>query len=244
MIVDGYIIRETPGQAFLEGRELPIPVIIGTTARDGDLGSMGVKGNAKADAAAADIARPLALDGSTAPLTEDVRAAILDFYKSDTRLAQQAVALYGGMPSTDAADGSREIEFNTDIDFRCGSEIVASLHGQRNPTWEYQFSHGYEPLGAVHLWDLQYLFGFLNKPADQPIDRELSGAVQRYWINFAGTGDPNGSGLVAWPKADSRLSYLDFTSNGPVAKSGLRRAACKLFKRKILHDLGIVPGAE
>jgi len=237
MIIDGYIIRETPGQALLEGRELPIPVIIGTTARDGDIKSMGVKGNSKAEAAAADAARPPARDGSTAPLTEDVRAAIQDFYKSDPRLAQQAVALYGGVPSTDPADGSRGIEFNTDIHFRCGSEIVASLHSRRNPTWEYQFSHGYEPLGAVHLWDLQYLFGFMIKPADQPIDRELSGAVQRYWTNFAKTGDPNGRGLTAWPKADSQLSYLDFTSDGPVAKTGLRRAACELFKRKIVQEL-------
>jgi para-nitrobenzyl esterase len=218
LIADGYIIRETPGEAFLEGREFPIPVIIGTTVRDGDLKSMGVKGTPKAEAAAADTATPQARDGSTAPLTEDVRKAIQDFYKSDAHLVEQAITLYGAETSTDPADGDREIEFNTDIDFRCGSEIVAPLHRRRNPTWEYQFSHRYEPLGAVHLWDMQYLFGFLIKPADQPIDRELSGAVQRYWTNFAKAGDPNGHGLVAWPKADSRLSYLDFTSDGPLPR--------------------------
>jgi carboxylesterase type B len=78
-----------------------------------------------------------------------------------------------------------------------------------------------------------------------PLARDLfAQVILLSWVNFARTGDPNGSGLVAWPKADNRLSYLDFTSNGPVAKSGLRRVACELFKRRILYDLGIVPGAE
>jgi carboxylesterase type B len=140
MIADGYIIRETPGRVFLKGRELPTPVIIGPTVRDGDLKNMGVKGSPKAEAAAADTARPRARDGSTAPLTEDDRKAVQDFYKSDADLAEQAIALYGDEASTDPADGDRGIEFNTDIYLRCGSEIVASLHRRRNPTWEYQFS--------------------------------------------------------------------------------------------------------
>jgi hypothetical protein len=35
--------------------------------------------------------------------------------------------------------------------------------------------------------------------------------------------------LAVWPKADGKLSYLDFTSDGPVAKTGLRRLALRAF---------------
>jgi carboxylesterase type B len=140
-------------------------------------------------------------------------------------------------------DGSRRArqksEFTTDVHLRCGAKITATWHSRRSPTWEYQFSHGYEPLGAVHLWDLQYVFGTLIKPADQPIDRQLSETIQRYWTNFAKNGNPNGKGLAAWPKTDGRLSYLDFTSDGPVVKTDLRHAACEIFNRKIVQELSV-----
>ena len=31
----------------------------------------------------------------------------------------------------------------------------------RFPTWEYEFTRGYEPTGANHSWELQYVFGNL-----------------------------------------------------------------------------------
>jgi para-nitrobenzyl esterase len=192
----------------------------------------------------ANAARTPSREGSTTALTEQDRKAIRDYYEQDTRLAEQAIALYDAETATDPADGNKSIEFKTDVHLRCGAKITASWHGRRNATWEYQFSHGYEPLGAVHLWDLQYVFGTLIKPADQPIDRQLSETIQRYWTNFAKTGNPNGNGLVAWPKTDGRLSYLDFTSDGPVVKTDLRHAACELFNRKIAQELDGAAGAQ
>ena len=54
--------------------------------------------------------------------------------------------------------------------------------------------------------------------------------IQQYWSNFVKTGDPNGAGLLKWPKFDpTARAYIDFTDSGAVAKEGLRRQVCDLF---------------
>ncbi|WP_230456848.1 carboxylesterase family protein [Bifidobacterium adolescentis] len=54
--------------------------------------------------------------------------------------------------------------------------------------------------GAFHSSDLWFSFGTL--PASWRPFRgwhyDLSHAMNRYWVNFAATGDPNGSGLPEW----------------------------------------------
>jgi len=54
--------------------------------------------------------------------------------------------------------------------------------------------------------------------------------MQKYWTNFAKTGDPNGGGLPRWPKFDpAKRAYIEFTDAGPVVREGLRRQVCDLF---------------
>ena len=62
-------------------------------------------------------------------------------------------------------------------------------------------------------------------------DRRLSDAIQTYWTNFAKTGDPNGPGVLAWPRFDgSARQYLEFTATGGLAVSQNPRGAfCDLF---------------
>ncbi len=62
--------------------------------------------------------------------------------------------------------------------------------------------NGSGPNGAYHSAEIEYVFGALdsNKTrAWRPVDHALSQQMQRYWINFAKTGDPNGPGLPQWP---------------------------------------------
>ena len=53
--------------------------------------------------------------------------------------------------------------------------------------------------------------------------------MQKYWTNFAKSGDPNGGGLPRWPKFDpGERAYIEFTDAGPVARKDCA-GACDLF---------------
>ena len=235
--VEGFVLPEQPGLVFAEGREAAIPLLVGSTARDGDLASMGVMGTPKAAAALADQARTLALTHKVAPLSDAAAKAVQGYLAIAPDLAAATARLYAVAGETDPVDGDIDTALKTDVMFRCGAALMAQWHARRSPTWRYEFSHGYEPLGAVHIWDMLYLFGWLQPPADQPRDTRLSDELQRYWVAFATSGDPNAAGLPSWPINGANERYLDFASDGPVAKTGPRQAACAIFDRKNELDL-------
>ena len=158
--------------------------------------------------------------------------AIQSYYARYGDLAGQAAKVYGGASATAPADGDVLTAFDTDIYFRCGANMIAGWHARVAPTWRYEFSHGYEPLGAVHLWDMLYVFGWLQPPADQPGDARLRDQMQQYLAAFARTGNPNAPGLPIWPKSGADGAYMDFASQGAVSRPGLRPAACDVFARK------------
>jgi para-nitrobenzyl esterase len=240
-VVDGYVLPEQPARVFQAGREAAIPLLMGNTARDGDVASMGVSGTPKADATLSDRTRPLAGTHHVAPLAAEDVMAIRSYYAGDAALANQAVKVYSGTEAADPVEGDASTAFATDVLFRCGASLTAHWHARKAPTWQYQFSHGYEPLGATHIWDMLYVFGWLQPPADQPRDAQLVDQVQQYWVAFARSGNPNGPGLASWQKVGADGGYLDFASQGAVPKTGLRSEACALFATKTERDLSALP---
>ena len=54
-------------------------------------------------------------------------------------------------------------------------------------------------VGAFHGAEYSYVFGVHDDyMTTTAADHELTATMQKYWINFAATGNPNGSGLPAW----------------------------------------------
>lgn len=84
-------------------------------------------------------------------------------------------------------------------------DIAAKVNRAGGRAWVYFFDRrrpgeGGVRLGAYHGAELPYVFDRHDDwLATDDKDRALSAAMMDYWIRFAATGNPNGSGAVNWP---------------------------------------------
>jgi para-nitrobenzyl esterase len=209
-VVDGWFLPRYPALIYRDAQEAAIPIIVGNNARE---------------------------QGAPASL-EAFRKGIADNFGS---LAPKAEAFYGlangGKGNDDPLYGSAGLQFTADTRYRCGAVAEAiwrSANGRT--TYEYQFDRPIAGASATrHSAEVPFVFGnllpggFLGGPFNDT-DRKISDQIQRYWTNFAKTGDPNGEGLPEWPKfVPKTRSYLEFTADGPVARQSLRLEICNLY---------------
>jgi para-nitrobenzyl esterase len=146
----------------------------------------------------------------TAP--EDLTKAMEAMYGP---LAPRASALY---ITPDPLYGDVAAQWVVDTMYRCPVVAELSWHiTAGNPGWEYQFDRG-----VAHGAEVPYVFGTLKSPTE--VDRKIADTLQEYWTNFAKTGNPG------WhPYTEPSRSYLEFTSDGPMASEALRQPFCALY---------------
>jgi para-nitrobenzyl esterase len=107
--------------------------------------------------------------------------------------------------------------------------IEAQSKTGKQPVYRYRFDMAPFPknpdaprMGAYHSAEIEYVFGQLDSKTDvvwRESDRQVSDIMQRYWSNFAKTGNPNGAGLANWPPYTAADGWpVMILSSQPAAK--------------------------
>ncbi len=182
--VDGWVLRQQPAVTFARGEQARVPVLVGTNEDEVSI-----------------FASPLVDGHAYRPKTLAEYHAWLE--REFGKLAGQVFAAYPAR--TDGEVPGVFLTMYSDYDFAFSAWLVAkdtALAGRR--AFLYRFTYvGLGPfakLGAFHTEELMFLSrhywtSWIPRPEDAVLSRTLVG----YWTRFIKTGNPNGSGLAAWP---------------------------------------------
>ncbi len=183
--VDGYFLPESVPAIFAAGKQNDVAMIAGWNH---DEGSFEIAFNPQKPTAESFKAQAQKDFG-------DKTDEFLKLYPSDTpeHLTRS---------SLDYA-GDRFIALST------WAWIEAQTKTGKQPVYRYRFdmapfnkNPNAPRLGAYHSAEIEYVFGQLDSKTDvtwRESDRKVSEMMQKYWSNFAKSGNPNGAGLPNWP---------------------------------------------
>jgi para-nitrobenzyl esterase len=187
--IDGIFLDRQPSNAFDAGKQMAIPLLIGTVKEEGAL---------------------------FARLAEKEKAGHLLELLTET-CGSQTDKVVERYPITDPKDGHRAVGTLVGDWFTVGTRATAIAQARvQTKTYVYEFTHtppffAAMDLGCTHGSEVPYVFGVLPVAFGfREGDRKLSNQVIGYWVRFAKTGDPNGGEAEKWPAYDPKTDeYLE-----------------------------------
>ena len=209
-ILDGKLVVETAQHAYEIGHQQPIPIIIGSNSAEVPGGFVNARSK------------------------ED----LLNWFGA---VRDEAKAVYD--PGDTSALPRMLTLANTDYVWAEPARFTARAYAKiATPAYIYLFSYvspglrGMMRFGAGHGSEIPYVFNNLrpfNGAAIADQDRQVASLMNRYWANFARTGNPNGKGLPNWPISDPQKNeILEITPDGAaVGKVDPRKARLDVMEK-------------
>jgi len=181
--VDGYFLPESVPAIFAAGKQNDVPLLAGWNR---DEGSFAI---------------------SEAPTKPDAESLKATAEKEFGDQASEFLRLYPSATETEAVRSAEDFAGDKFIAWGTWRWIEAQATTGKQPVYRYRFDLGQpDPKTsqrvAFHSSEIDYVFSQLDaRPGVvwAKEDRRLSQQMEKYWSNFARTGNPNGRGLAHWP---------------------------------------------
>ena len=223
VIVDGGILVEDTTDAFLAGRQAPVPLLAGWTEDEGSLFPTST---------AAEEMMPTARSADAAALLARTYPAVADAK---------------GMAARRRLVGDRRFTYPVWRWARTHAETSGA------PTWLYRFEHqlplppdlppppdGAEGYGTFHTAELPYMWDNLDmrRWAWSDDDRVLAHRMADAWTRFVGQGDPRSDDLPEWsPVGGTEHTELMVFGRRPQIGTVRHREVFELFDEHALYEM-------
>ena len=202
-ILDGKLVTETAESAYKAGRQMRVPLIIGSNSAEVPAGF--VNAGSKEEL--------LTQFGS---VKDEFTAA----YDNDgnTEFAKMLTLI-----NTDKV-WAEPARFTARTFVAKGAPAYLYLFSYVPTSLQERMRYG-----ASHASEIAYVFDNLidrNGFTPAPKDKEVAKMMNSYWANFAKTGNPNGKGLPEWPGYDPKKNEVfEFKQDGSAANGPDQRKA-------------------
>ena len=196
--MDGYVLPTNIFEHFKNGKHNQVPIMTGWVTGDGSL--MGVP-NTSLENYKKEVQVKY---GTKTDEFLSIFPATTDEEAKEAKLKQGLLG-FAGMPSHLLAISTNK------------------------PSYLYHFSHvppdkpNFPNYGAFHTSEVPYALHTLHtwNRDWQQLDKDLENTMAAYWVNFAKTGNPNGTGLPEWKTYDKQAGYIMVLGDKVEIKKGL-----------------------
>jgi len=186
--VDGYVLSETPYEAYKNGHYNEKEIIHGYNLHEAEAFILFDQAN-----------------------LSNYEKKVRDYFKE---YADEVLEIYP--ITTDEKVKANWEEIYSAVFFDYPHYCYNRLANENNiPVYQYYFTKENGRLGNWHSGEEVYLYG--NIPEDSKLyddyDRELSEIMCSYFANYIKTGDPNGWGLPVWEQNTTSSDVMEFGDN-------------------------------